>query len=60
MMERKLMERGKLYSDTFESAVQANQLQRAKKESVARSHYKIVHRLLHILHVENDESNTNK
>jgi hypothetical protein len=42
MMERKLIEGGKSYSDAYEDAVQMVQDQRGKMEQVVRSHFKIV------------------
>jgi hypothetical protein len=41
LTERKLMEEGKSYSEAYESAVQMVQDQRARMESLARSHFKI-------------------
>ena len=41
MMERKLMEEGKSYSDAYEDAVQMIQQKRKKMESIVKSHFKI-------------------
>jgi hypothetical protein len=41
MMERKLMEEGKSFSDAYEAAVKMVQEQRWKMENTVRSHFKI-------------------